>query len=248
MWFQKTAPEAVEVALSENDGVRFDRVSVEREGRTVLSDLSLHLTHARIGIVGDNGCGKSTLLRLINGLLLPTHGQVRVLGLETQAMRERLPQHVGFIFQNPDQQLLFPTVEEELAFGLEQWGQTPALARTRAREALCEQGMDDLAERPVHSLSGGQKQRVCILAVLLMQPKILLLDEPFSSLDLRTRHRLQRDLMSLPQQLLMVSHDMALLADFDWILWLHEGRLYRAGSAGEILPAYAKASSEGLAL
>lgn len=218
--------------------IAFESVEVWRANRELLSIPALHLDAQRIGVIGDNGSGKSTMLRLINGLLLPSRGRVVVAGLETARHRKELPAHVGFVFQNPDHQLIFPTVGEEIAFGLTERGMSGRQARQQALALLEEHGCTGWADRNVNELSGGQKQLVCILAVLATEPSIVLMDEPFSSLDLPTRFVLSRKIMNLPQQIVMASHDLELLARFDRVIWLDAGRIRLDGSPADVLPAY----------
>lgn len=222
----------------------FEDVEVRRAGRLVLSVPALRLDARRIGLIGDNGSGKSTMLRLINGLLLPTGGRVVVTGLETARHRKELPAKVGFVFQNPDHQLIFPTVGEEIAFGLTERGTPARQARQQALALLEQHGCAGWIDRNVNELSGGQKQLVCILAVLATEPSILVLDEPFSSLDLPTRLALSRKIMGLPQLIVMASHDLELLARFDRVIWLDAGRIRQDGSPAEVLPAYRAYATE----
>ncbi len=221
-----------------NEGIALQGVEVWRADRRVLAVPQLSLKERRIGLIGENGSGKSTLLRLMNGLLLPTHGQVTVRGLETKRHRKRLPAEVGFVFQNPDHQLIFPTVGEEIAFGLVERGLTPAAAAAKVRVILDEHGCMGWADRAVATLSGGQRQLVCVLAVIAPEPPIVLFDEPFASLDLPTRMAFAQRLQALPQQIVMASHDFTLLHDFDRLIWLDEGAIRADGAPGEILPAY----------
>lgn len=228
--------------------LKIDNVSLMRDAEPVLVDVSLELTERRIGLIGNNGSGKSSLVRLLNGLLKPTSGSVRVDGLDPSEGPERMAGTVGFIFQNPDHQLIFPTVLEELGFGLRNQGYNPRRARELALACLSEHQRLEWAERPVHSLSEGQKQLVCILAVLVMKPRLIILDEPFSALDLPTRMHLLEWLHSLPQQLLMISHDLETLTDFDRIIWLEEGRVRGDGRPGEVFDLYRTTCREGFRL
>ncbi|GGX66560.1 cobalt ABC transporter [Saccharospirillum salsuginis] len=216
-------------------------MSLLRDNQPVLHDFTVRLTEHRIGLVGNNGSGKSSLVRLLNGLLQPATGSVRVGDQDPSDGPESMASQVGFIFQNPDHQLIFPTVQEELTFGLKNLGLSRSEAESRAQACLREHEREDWADRPVHSLSEGQKQLVCILAVLVMQPQLIVLDEPFSALDLPTRWHLLDWMHSLPQQLLMISHDLDTLTDFDRILWLEDGRLRGDGHPNDILPAYREA-------
>lgn len=230
-------------------GLVFDRIALARGTRPVFADFSLTLTERRVGLVGDNGSGKSTLLRLANGLIAPDAGRVSVNGRDTVADRKHLHDEIGFVFQNPDHQIIFPTVGEELAFGLTERGLAPDEARRQAEDLLAAHGCAGWSGRAVHELSEGQKQLVCILAVIAPEPAIVLLDEPFSSLDLPLRLSLSSRLAALPQQLVMASHDLDLIAGFDRIVWLERGRVAADGPPAEILPRYrAHAEARGRAL
>lgn len=225
-------------------GLVFDRVTLSRGAQTVFSEFSLTLGERRIGLVGDNGSGKSTLLRLANGLIAPDAGTVSVNGRDTVGERRHLHEEIGFVFQNPDHQIIFPTVGEEVAFGLTERGIADADARRAADDLLAAHGCRGWAGRAVHELSEGQKQLVCILAVIAPAPAIVLLDEPFSSLDLPLRLSLSARLAALPQQIVMASHDLELVADFDRIVWLERGRVVADGAPADILPRYRAHAAE----
>lgn len=214
--------------------VIFENISLARGGRPVFDRLSLTLRERRIGLIGNNGSGKSTLLRLIAGLVPADSGTIRVGGVEVG--RER--PNTGFLFQNPDHQILFPTVGEEVAFGLTARGVESRKADAAARALLAEHGCAGWEKRAVHELSEGQKQLVCLIAVLAPGPDLLLLDEPFSSLDLPTRYDLSRRLDGLGQTVLMASHDLELLAGFDRVLWLDGGRVRGDGPPDSVIAAY----------
>jgi biotin transport system ATP-binding protein len=234
----RRAPAAAPLARATTARTIFEHVVVRHADRRVLAIPALYLDERRIGLIGDNGSGKSTLLRLMNGLLLPTSGRVFVAGLDTAKHRKELPAEVGFVFQNPDHQLIFPTVGEEIGFGLTERGVSAAQAREQVLVLLERHGCAEWADRNVHELSGGRKQLVCILAMLATEPSILLMDEPFASLDLPTRLALSRRIMALPQQIVTASHDFELLAEFDRVIWLDAGRIRLDGRPAEVLPAY----------
>lgn len=215
-----------------------DRVKLHRGSRLVFADLSVSISERRVGLLGDNGAGKSSFLRLINGLLLPDAGQVRVDGLVTAQARGDLPRKVGFVFQNPEHQIVFPTVLEEIAFGFRQNGVKRQAANDKAREVLHRFKCEDWIDAAVHELSDGQKQRLCILAIVAMEPDILVMDEPFSSLDLPTRLDLMDLLMSLPQRLVIASHELELLSVMDRVIWLSNGVIAGDGAAQSIIAGY----------
>ncbi|MFK8252620.1 energy-coupling factor ABC transporter ATP-binding protein [Ancylobacter terrae] len=222
--------------------VILDNVTLRRGGRTVLADLSLTLSERRIGIIGENGSGKSSLVRLLNGLLKPDAGRVVVHGVDAATEPDALPRLVGFIFQNPDHQIIFPTVAEEVAFSLEQTGVARKAARAAAHGALERFGRAHWAERPVEQLSEGEKQLLCIIAVLVMNPAVMVLDEPFSCLDLPTRRRLERLIAGLPQQVVMIAHEFDAFASFDRLIWLEAGRVRMDGPPEAVAPAYSAAA------
>ena len=222
-------------------GIILDDIALSIEGRAVLAPLSLTLTERRIGLIGRNGSGKTSLLRLIAGLQPPDQGRVTVGGVDMARDRAGAIRRLGILFQNPDHQIIFPTVEEEIAFGLRQLGASRDQATAQAHTALAEHGREDWAKRPTHALSQGQRQYLCLMAVLAMAPEVILLDEPFTGLDLPTSIRLRRALDALDQQLLMVTHDPSLLGGYDRVLWLNEGRLQADGPADKVLAAYTEA-------
>ncbi|WP_417667965.1 energy-coupling factor ABC transporter ATP-binding protein [Roseibium sp.] len=213
-------------------------VRLDMGGRAVLSDITLSLREDRIGIVGLNGSGKSSLVRLLNGLRQPASGTVRMFGADVTRISKDLPRYVGFVFQNPDHQAIFPTVEEEIAFGLTQLGYEKNPARGMALAFLEEHKCAHLAQKPFAELSEGQKQLICILAVLVMEPRLLVLDEPMSSLDGLAARKIMTKLGTLDQKVIMVSHDLALLTSFDRVIWMEEGRIRMDGPAKAVLKAY----------
>lgn len=242
--FRRSAlPQAPAPSGAPGDGpppglMRLDGVEVTRGARAVFSGLTLTLSERRIGLVGDNGSGKSTLLRLLNGLILPDAGTVSVAGLDTRRDRRRLPATVGFVFQNVDHQIIFPTVREEIAFGPVAQGLPKAQANAEADRLLARHGCAGWGERAVADLSEGQKQLVCILAALAAGPRILLLDEPFSSLDLTMRLAFSARLARLDLQVVMASHDLHLFDGFDRVLWLKSGTVAADGPPEAVIPLY----------
>lgn len=219
-------------------GIEIADVRVRLGDRTVLDGFSLNLTQHRIGILGRNGSGKTTLLRLIAGLIPAASGTVRVDGFDPHTDRRAALAAIGILFQNPDHQILFPTVEEELAFGLAQQGLSQAEALARANAALQADARGHWAKAPVTSLSQGQRHYLCLLAVLLMAPRTILLDEPLAGLDLPTQARLTRRFAALPQRLVTITHDPATVQDCDRVVWIEAGRIAADGPPGDVIPAF----------
>lgn len=221
--------------------IEFDCVTLRRGSKLVFDGLTVSISQSRVGLLGDNGAGKSSLLRLINGLLLPDEGEVRVNGLVTSKARRELPAKVGFVFQNPEHQIVFPTALEEVAFGFREQGAPRAEANEKAREVFTRFGCVDWAEAVVHEMSEGQKQRLCIMSIVAMNPDILVMDEPFASLDLPTRIDLTELIATLPQQLIVASHDLELLAGMDRVIWLSGGKVVGDGPPASVINAYKSA-------
>ena len=219
-------------------GIELQSASVTLGGKRVLEGLTLRLTEARIGVLGRNGSGKTTLLRLIAGLIAPDLGRVRVEGADPFADRKAVLASLGILFQNPDHQILFPTVEEELAFGLLQKGLPKPEAALRVGRLLAAEGRAHWAKAPVSTLSQGQRHYLCLLAVLLMEPRTILLDEPLAGLDLPTQARLARRFAALPQRLVTITHDPAVLVGADRVLWLEAGRIVADGPPGQVIAAF----------
>lgn len=208
------------------DGIVFDGVTHAFGERTVLRDISLRLTERRIGVLGANGSGKSTLARMINGLVLPDRGTVRVHGLDTRRSARKVRRRVGFVFTDPDRQILMPTVAEDIDLSLSRHG----LSRDERAERTCAVikrfGLTDHADHPAHLLSGGQKQLLALAAVLVTEPRIVVADEPTTLLDLRNARMLRETFATLDNQLIVVTHDLELIDDFDRVIVLDDGAIH----------------------
>jgi biotin transport system ATP-binding protein len=238
---QVELPDHGKAPLDLSAGLSLQGVTLSRGGRRVLEGLDLTVTERRVGLIGVNGSGKSSLVRLLNGLLRADAGEVRLFGRSLSEKGFRPARHVGFIFQNPDHQILFPTVAEELSFGLDQLGMPKAEARERTLAFLAREGVGDWAERAVQELSEGQKQLVCVLAVLIMEPALLILDEPFSSLDLPTRRQIMAFLEKRPEMQILISHDLESFEGFERVVWLDKGKIAGDGPPDEVIAAYRQA-------
>ncbi|NGO39128.1 ATP-binding cassette domain-containing protein [Limisphaera ngatamarikiensis] len=211
------------------------------DGTEALRGISLSIQPGEcVGLLGPNGSGKSTLLLHINGIL-PEHGrpdgQVRVFGRDV--CPENLPwirQHVGLLFQDPDDQLFCPTVAEDVAFGPQQLNLPEAEIQHRVEQALAAVAMTHLADRPTHHLSHGEKRRACLAGLLACQPDLLVLDEPTSGLDPRGRRELKNLLQSLPGTKLIATHDLELAVQLcPRSILLDQGRVVADGPTVELL-------------
>lgn len=202
-----------------------DDVHVVREGRHALRDVSLRLTERRIAVVGANGSGKSTLARLLNGLVLPTTGRVTVDGLDTRRRGRQVRRQVGFVFTDPDAQIVMPTVAEDVAYSLRGAGLSREQVRARVAAELARHGLAGYADHPAHLLSGGQKQLLALSSVLVRGPRVVVADEPTTLLDLRNTRRIAARLAALDQQVVLVTHDLDLIAEYDRVLVVDEGRI-----------------------
>lgn len=197
--------------------------------RDVLRSVSVTLTEPRVGIIGANGSGKSTFARLFNGLVIPRDGEVLVDGLSTRSDAAAVRRTVGFVFTDPDAQIVMPTVAEDVAFGLRRRRLGAEETRRRVFAALSAVGLEIFADHPAHLLSGGQKQLLALCSVLVTEPRVLVCDEPTTLLDLRNTHRVLEILRGLPQQVVLVTHDLDSVADYDRVLVFDEGALVADG-------------------
>ena len=209
--------------------IRVEDVSHRYGAREVLRDISLELAEPRIGVIGANGSGKSTLARLFNGLVLPTSGSVTVDGLDTRRDGAAVRRKVGFVFTDPDAQIVMPTVAEDVEFSLRRKKISAEERAARVTETLARFGLADHADHPAHLLSGGQKQLLALASVLVTEPEILVCDEPTTLLDLRNTLVVSELLDSLPQRVVLVTHDLDAVAHWDRVLVVDEGRVVADG-------------------
>lgn len=209
----------------------------------ILSDLSFEIAEGEfVAVMGPNGSGKTSLARCLNGILQPTSGEVTIDGLSTSDHTQLLEirRRVGLVFQHPDDQMVAPTIEREIAFGLENLGIPRPEMQRRVEEMLALFELSQYRHHAPHQLSGGEKQRVALAAVLAMQPRHLVFDEPTSLLDYPSRVRFFETLAALRQELpwLTLVHltqfsEEALFADR--LLVLHQGKIAMQGLPKELL-------------
>ena len=205
-----------------------------------LNDVSFHVKHGEwLSIVGHNGSGKSTTARLIGGLLVADSGQIIVDGQElTEETVWDIRDKIGMVFQNPDNQFVGATVEDDVAFGLENKGLPYKEMVSRVQEALSFVGMMDFKDREPARLSGGQKQRVAIAGIIAMRPSILILDEATSMLDPEGRQELIQYIEDIRQQygmtVLSITHDLDEVAMSNRVLVLKQGKVESISSPREL--------------
>jgi energy-coupling factor transport system ATP-binding protein len=190
-----------------------------------------------VGVVGPNGGGKSTLVRLLNGLLRPDSGRIRISGHDPATEPFEVRRHLGVLFQNPENGLVAPFVEDDVAFGLENLGVLREEMRERVACALRAVGLEGYERREPHTLSGGEKQRVALAGLLAVEPEILVLDEPTSMLDAAGRREVLERLEALraEKSVLHVTHHLEELLDADRILVLNGGKLVADESPERLL-------------
>ncbi len=204
----------------------------------MLAPLSVRLTERRVGIIGLNGSGKSTFTRMINGLVLPSSGHVVTNGHDTKKGGAKVRACVGYVFQNPANQIVLPQIKDDIALGL----QARKLKRDELSRAvsgvLDRVGIAHLAERRAHELSGGEIQLAALASVLVTSPDIVIMDEPTNQLDLKNRNMVERVISDLPENVIVVTHDLSLLTGFERVLLFHQGRLLGDGPAEAIISRY----------
>jgi len=208
------------------------------DGAPVLRGVDLGLAERRIAIIGDNGSGKSTLARMLNGLLVPRSGEVLIDRVSTRNDAKAARAAVGLVFQNPEHQIVMPTVEEDLAFGPRNLNLPRAEGAARVDDLLNRYGLAAKRTQPAHLLSGGEKKLLSILSVVIMRPRTIVFDEPMTSLDRRNRARIARVMAELPQQLITITHDLDLIADYDRAILLAGGEVVADGPPREVISRY----------
>lgn len=224
--------------------IRFEAVTVLAEPAPggpevrILEGVDLLLAERRVAVVGANGSGKSTLARLVNGLVLPTGGRVLVDGLDTARDGAAVRRRVGFVFTDPDAQLVMPTPREDVALSLRRLRLDAAERAERVRAVLARFGLAQHADVSVHALSGGQKQLLALAGVLATEPAILVCDEPTTLLDLRWRGVVDELIDSLEQQVVLVTHDLEAAARADRALVVDGGRIVADGDAWAAVQTY----------
>lgn len=209
-----------------------------KEPKRILSPLSLTLAEQRIAVIGANGSGKSTLLRLLNGLVLPSTGSVHVRGRSTHSDGSAVRATVGFVFTDPLSQLVMPTPLEDVELSLRRTKMSKARRRETALAILADYQLEHLANNSIYELSGGERQLVALATVLAVAPSVLVLDEPSTMLDLRNTRLLMARLDALPQQVIMSTHDLSLVASFERVLVVDNGAVVFDGGPHQAIARY----------
>ena len=218
--------------------IEFRGAAVAYDGEQILAPLTVSLSEQRIGIIGSNGSGKSTTVRLINGLIEPTSGQVLYDGLTPNKRGKDIRKRVGFVFSDAESQIVMPRVSDDVAFSLRRFKLPREEVNRRVADALERFDLTDRAENSPHTLSGGEKQMLALASVLVIEPDTIIADEPTTLLDLRNRRRIVRELMSLDQQLIVVTHDLEMLRGFDRVLVIDDGALAYDGAPDAAIAFY----------
>lgn len=218
--------------------IRLQAVAVDAGSTPVLHPVTLELAEPSVALVGPNGSGKSTFLRLLNGLVLPSAGRVEVDGLDPEREAAAVRRRVGFVFTDPDAQLVMPTAVEDVALSLRRLGVPRRDRDGRARALLAAQGLGGHADAGVRELSSGQRQLLALTSVLATGPAVLVCDEPTTLLDLRHARRVADVLLAGPAQLVVATHDLDLAARCVRALWIEDGRVHRDGPAADVVAAY----------
>lgn len=208
------------------------------DGTRALDGISFRIVHGEsVGIVGANGAGKSTLLLQINGILMATQGSIRVGEVTlTKRTAKEIRKRIGFVFQNPDDQIFMPTVFEDVAFGPLHLGWASEAVERAAIRALERVSCLHLKDRPPHRISEGQKRCVSIAAVISMDPDVLVMDEPSANLDPRARRQLIQLLKTFKHSKIVASHDLDMVMELcQRTIVLSEGRVAADGPTPALL-------------
>ena len=242
-----------------SDAIRAEelRFAYESDGtqRLVFDGLSLSIEQGSfVAVLGHNGCGKSTLAKQFNAILLPGGGSVTVYGMDTrdEAMLLSIRQHVGMVFQNPDNQIVSNIVEEDVAFAPENLGVESAQIRARVDRALKTVGMYDYRMHAPQLLSGGQKQRVAIAGVIAMRPSCIVLDEPTAMLDPQGRREVLDTVERLNREegitVILITHHMDEAVRAGRVIAMSEGRIIADGTPREVFAQAELLRGVGLAV
>ncbi|MFJ6078013.1 energy-coupling factor ABC transporter ATP-binding protein [Pseudarthrobacter sp. NPDC092419] len=218
--------------------ISLQNVSHDFDGFQVLREVNLELHEHRIAFIGANGSGKSTLARTLNGLLVPRRGSISVDGVDTRKDAARVRRRVGFMFSDANHQIIMPSVAEDIGLGLRGRKLSKLKKADIVAEALDRYGLSGLAAHSPHLLSGGQKQMLALASVLVTDPEILICDEPTTLLDLHNVHIFLETIGDLSQQIILMTHHLEIIEDFDRVIVMDRGQVHFDGSPQEAVAAY----------
>ncbi|WP_339043949.1 ABC transporter ATP-binding protein [Cardinium endosymbiont of Tipula unca] len=218
--------------------IEIENVHYNADNQYILENINLTLGEKKIGIIGANGSGKSTFAKLLNGIELPTTGTVTIDGLNTRKFGKEIRRKVGFVFQNPDNQIVFPIVEEDLAFGLKNIGCNKADINEKISSVLALYDIANLRKSSTYLLSGGQKQLLAIAGVVIMEPEYIIFDEPTTFLDLSNKKKIFQVIENLRRTAIVISHDLEFLSGFDRVIVFEQGRIVADDHPSIAIPTY----------
>ena len=215
-----------------------NEISYAAFGKVILDELTLTLDEKSIGIICRNGSGKSTLAKILCGLIDPSKGKLEenINGKN----RSHTNLKIGIVFQNPDHQIIFGTVEEEIGFGLKNLGYSKSEVKKKTALTLQKFDKTNWINLSTSTLSQGQRQLLCIMSVFAMDPEIIILDEVFSGLDLPTTKALDTYIKNLPQMTIHITHSLSSLEKCNRVIWLDHGKVLLDGSPKSVLQEYSK--------
>ncbi len=232
------------------DNLYFSYKDEKDKNIDVLNNINLKINKGEfIALLGHNACGKSTLAKLINGILKPTQGKILFKGIDTsdEELSYEIKKNIGLVLQNPDNQLIAGTVEEDVAFGPENLNLRPVEIRKRVDEALLTVGMYKYKDKAPHKLSGGQKQRVAIAGILAMQPSCIIFDEATSMLDPKGRKEVLETISYLNREksitIILITHHMNEAALADRVIVMEKGSIVMQGNPREVFAQHEKLES-----
>lgn len=221
------------------------------DGKQAINQVHIRIEDGEtVGIVGANGAGKSTLLMSLVGILLPSEGRIIVDGIEVNKKnRKEIRERIGVVFQNPDDQLFMSNVYDDIAFGLRNYGLGEECINEKIVQIMQDLGIERLQHMNSHKLSGGEKRIIAIATILVMEPSVVLFDEPTSFLDPKTRRKLMKLLQTFPMTKLIATHDLDMALELcDRVIVLKDGQVFAEGKTKDILTNQALMEEAGLEL